>query len=211
MSVTDITIPGMSVHDITARYDREMGRWEPDSRGRLLEAAFTLYVERGYDDTTVAEIAERAGLTERTFYRHFTDKREVLFFGAGLLLERVVAAVEAAPADATAFDAMTAGLSAAGAMLQEGRDFARQRQAIIDSSAELRERELIKLASLATAIAEALRGRGVDAASSTLSGEVAVAVFKIAFMRWIAQAGDRELPALIGEALDELRAVASGV
>ena len=96
-------------------------------------------------------------------------------------------------------------------MLQEGRDFARQRQAIIDSSAELRERELIKLASLAAAIAEALRGRGVDAASSTLSGEVAVAVFKIAF-----DAVDRpgRRPRAAGadrtEALDELRAVASG-
>jgi len=187
-----------------------MGRWEPDSRGRLLEAAFALFSEHGYDATTVAEIAERAGLTERTFYRHFADKREVLFWGAGLLQEGVVAAVEAAPADASAIDAVAAGLAAAAERLQEGRAFARQRQAIIVTSAELRERELIKLASLSVAIAGALSARGVDAASATLSGEVAVAVFKIAFGRWITQTGDRGFAVLMTEALDELKAVAAG-
>ena len=62
-----------------------MGRWEPDARGRLVKAAMELYGERGFEQTTVAEIAERAGLTERTFFRHFADKREVLFAGAGAL------------------------------------------------------------------------------------------------------------------------------
>ena len=200
----------MSVTDITNRYDRRMGRWEPDSRGRLLEAAFALFSEHGYDATTVAGIAERAGLTERTFYRHFADKREVLFWGAGLLQEGVVAAVEAAPADASAIDAVAAGLAAAAERLQEGKAFARQRQAIIVTSAELRERELIKLASLSVAIAGALSARGVDAASATLSGEVAVAVFKIAFGRWITQTGDRGFAVLMTEALDELKAVAAG-
>jgi AcrR family transcriptional regulator len=200
----------MSVHDITGRYDRTMGRWEPDSRGRLLEAAFSLFCEHGYDDTTVAEIAERAGLTERTFYRHFADKREVLFWGAPRLQERVVAAVAAAPAGSTTIDAVAAGLAAAADQLQAGRVFARQRQAIIVSSAELRERELIKLASLASAIAEALEARGVDGASATLSGEVAVAVFKIAFERWITPPCEAGLADLMTEALDGLKAVASG-
>ena len=74
-----------------------MGRWEPNARGRLEQAAMELYLERGFDQTTVAEIAERAGLTERTFFRHFADKREVLFAGAGALQELLVSAVAGAP------------------------------------------------------------------------------------------------------------------
>jgi hypothetical protein len=62
-------------------WDRDMTRWEPNARGRLEQAALALYGERGFENTTVAEIAARAGLTERTFFRHFADKREVLFAG----------------------------------------------------------------------------------------------------------------------------------
>src|SRR6478672_9355857 len=125
----------MSVAVIT--YDQRMGRWEPNARGRLEQAAIALYAERGFENTTVAEIAERAGLTERTFFRHFADKREVLFAGSGLFEEQMVGAVAAAPAGASPIDAAAAGLEAAAAMLQERRDFARQRQAIIAASAEL--------------------------------------------------------------------------
>ena len=89
-----------------------MARWKPDSRGRLAEAAFALYSERGYDETTVAEIAERAGLTERTFFRHFADKREVLFAGSSVLQDAMVAAVADAPPDATPLQAAAAGLDA---------------------------------------------------------------------------------------------------
>src|SRR5579862_2471881 len=108
-----------------------MPRWEPDSRGRLELAALTLYGERGFENTTVAEIAERAGLTERTFFRHFADKREVLFGGAGMLQELLVSAVAAAPDSAAPIDSVAAALDAAGALLQERRDFARQRHAVI--------------------------------------------------------------------------------
>src|SRR5271165_7024300 len=97
MSVTVIRVPPMSVAVITIGYDRRMGRWEPDSRGRLEEAALALYGERGFEATTVAEIAERAGLTERTFFRYFADKREVLFAGAAALQESLVNAVVDAP------------------------------------------------------------------------------------------------------------------
>src|SRR5579862_3953814 len=127
-----------------------MGRWEPNARGRLEQAALALYGERGFEHTTVAEIAARAGLTERTFFRYFTDKREVLFWGAGTLREVLVIAVAAAPASAAPIDAVADALEAAGALLQERRDSARQRQAVIAASTELRERELIKLASLAS-------------------------------------------------------------
>jgi AcrR family transcriptional regulator len=169
-----------------------------------------LYSERGFDQTTVAEIAARAGLTERTFFRHFTDKREVLFAGAGDLQELVVSAVAAAPASAPPIEAATAGLDAAAAALQRGRDFSRQRQAVIVASAELRERELIKLASLAAAIAEALRGRGVGDPAASLTAEIAIAVFRIAFERWVEEAGSGAFSQLIGESLDELRVVSAG-
>ena len=111
-----------------------------------------LYGERGYDNTTVAEIAERAGLTERTFFRHFADKREVLFDGAVALQELLVTTVADAPESLAPIDAVGAGLHAVGELLQDRRDFSRRRQAIIAASAELRERELIKLASLSAAL-----------------------------------------------------------
>ena len=184
-----------------------MTRWEPDARGRLAQAAMELYSERGFEQTTVAEIAERAGLTERTFFRHFADKREVLFAGATALQELVVSAVSGAPEPAAPIDAAVAGVQAAAALLQEDREFARQRQAIIVGSAELRERELIKLASLSAAIAEALRGRGVPEPAASLTAEVAIAVFRIAFERWVADTGERDFAQLIGDSLDELKAV----
>jgi AcrR family transcriptional regulator len=184
-----------------------MGRWKPDARGRLVQAAFALYGERGFEETTVVEIAQRAGLTERTFFRHFADKREVLFAGADALRELLVGAVAKAPDRVAPIDAAAAGLQAAGALIQEGGELARQRQAIIVASAELRERELIKLASLASALAEALRGRGVKDPAATLTAEAGIAVFKVAFERWIEETGERDLPQLIRESLNELKAV----
>jgi len=187
-----------------------MGRWEPNARGRLVQAAMELYSERGFEQTTVAEIAERAGLTERTFFRHFADKREVLFAGADALQELVVSAVAGAPESAAPIDAAVAGVQAAAAFLQEGREFSRQRQAVIVASAELRERELIKLASLASAIADALRGRGVPEPAASLTAEVAIAVFRIAFEHWVDDTGRRDFAQLIGDSLDELKAVTAG-
>ncbi len=135
-----------------------MGRWEPDSRGRLQEAALALYAERGFDQTTAAEIAAKAGVTERTFFRHFADKREVLFGGSALLQERIVAGVVAAPAGAGPLEAVGAGLAEAAAMLGEfRRDLSAQRQAVIAANPELRERELAKLADYAAAVAATLR------------------------------------------------------
>jgi AcrR family transcriptional regulator len=186
-----------------------MGRWEPNARGRLMEAAFALYGERGFEQTTVAEIAERAGLTERTFFRHFADKREVLFAGADALQELLVGTVAKAPASLAPIDAAAAGLEAAGALIQEG-ELARQRQAIIAASAELQERELIKLASLAAALAEALRRRGVSDPAASLTAEAGIAVFKVAFERYVEETNEQDLPRLIRESLDALKAVTAG-
>src|SRR5450759_431274 len=135
-------------------YDPGMTRWEPTAPARLEKAALALYGERGYENTTVAEIAKRAGLTERTFFRYFADKREVLFAGGSTLQELMVKAVADAPDSTAPINAVAAGLDAAAAVLQERRDSARQRQAVIAANTELQERELIKLASLATALAD---------------------------------------------------------
>jgi AcrR family transcriptional regulator len=189
------------------KYARGMSRWEPNARGRLEQAALQLFIERGFEQTTVAEIASRAGLTERTFFRHFADKREVLFGGAGALQELLVSTVASTPDAVAPLDAIAAALVAAGALLQERRAYARQRQIVIAANAELRERELIKLASLATALAEALRRRGVAEPAARLVAEAGIAVFKVAFDRWVNETSQRDLPYLIRESLDELKAV----
>ena len=206
MSVAVITLTRMSVA-VIKYYDRSMARWEPDSRGRLEQAALALYGERGFDNTTVAEIAARAGLTERTFFRYFADKREVLFWGAGTLQELLVSAVVSAPDSAAPIDAVAAALEAAGALLQERRESARQRHTVIAANTELRERELIKLASLASALADTLRRRGVRDPAATLTAETGIAVFRVAFERWANETNQQDLPQLIRESLDELKAV----
>src|SRR3954454_1619294 len=205
MSVTDIG--GLASRSSTVTiYDRRMGRWEPNARGRLQRAALELVGERGFEQTTAAEIARRAGPTQRTFFRHFADKREVLSAGAQGLQDLLVRTVTDAPGSAAAIDATAAALAAAGGVLQERREYSRQRQAVIDANAELRERELIKLASLASALAGALRGRGVTDPGASLTAEAGIVVFKVAFERWINDTR-QDLPQLIRDSLDDLKAV----
>jgi AcrR family transcriptional regulator len=191
-------------------YDQGMTRWEPDARGRLEQAALALYSERGFEQTTVAEIAKRAGLTERTFFRYFADKREVLFWGAGRLQESLVSAVASAPDSAAPIAAVAAALEGAAAMFEERHEAVRQRQAIVAASAELRERELIKLATLASALAAALRQRGVAEPSASLAAEAGIAVFRIAFERWVSDLSHLEFSQVIRESFDELKAVTAG-
>jgi AcrR family transcriptional regulator len=180
--------------------------------GRLpsQQAALALYSERGYAQTTVAEIAERAGLSERTFFRHFADKREVLFAGAGALQQLLVDTVAAAPEGSAPIDAVAAALDAAAEMFAERREGASRRQAIIAANAELHERELIKLASLAAALAGTLRERGVSEPAASLTAEAGIAVFKIAFERWTAEGDQPDLARLLRDSFDELRAVTAG-
>jgi AcrR family transcriptional regulator len=184
-----------------------MGRWEPDARGRLAKAAMELYAEQGFDQTTVAEIAARAGLTERTFFRHFTDKREVLFFGMEMLRDRLAHAVADAPPSATPMEAVSAALEAAGALMQENPERVRLRDSIVSANADLRERELIKLAALASGVADALRERGIPDPAASLAAETGVAVFKVAFASWISDPGQPDLPTMIRESMAGLRDV----
>jgi AcrR family transcriptional regulator len=188
-----------------------MGRWEPDSRGRLQEAALALFAQRGFDQTTAAEIAAQAGVTERTFFRHFADKREVLFGGSDLLRDRLVAGVDGAPAGAGILDVVGAGLLAAAAMLgQFRRDLSSQRQAVIMANPELRERELAKLADYAASVAAALRRRGFGESQATLAAETGMAVLRLAMEQWASGRDDRELGEVMQDSLAELRAVAAG-
>ena len=188
-----------------------MGRWQPDSRGRLQEAALALYSERGFDQTTAALIAARAGLTERTFFRHFADKREVLFGGSALLQERIVAGVAEAPPEVGPLDAVACGLAAGATMLGEfRRDLSRQRHAVIAANPELRERELAKLADYAAAVASALNRRGVDQLHASLAAQAGMTVFRVAVERWASGSDDQDLADVMRDSMAALREVAGG-
>ncbi|MBO0769156.1 MAG: TetR family transcriptional regulator [Solirubrobacterales bacterium] len=182
-------------------------RWEPDAVGRLQQAAFELFSELGYEDTTVAEIAARAGLTKRTFFRHFSDKREVLFGGSEQLTELLVTGILEAPESATPMQAASAGLDACSQMFTERHGFAAQRAELIASSPELQERELIKLASMKAAATSALVQRGVPETTAELVAETAQTVFQVGFNRWIAQDDPAAFSLLMSEALEDLREV----
>jgi len=185
-----------------------VSRWEPNAPERLQRAAFELYTERGYDQTTVAEIAARAGLTERTFFRHFADKREVLFDGGDRFRATLVEPVVAAPPTATTLEAVTAGIEAAGSVLP-ALELVRRRQALILANPELQERELIKLASLTTSLGEALRRRGVPDMGADLAAETGVAVLRVAMTRWIEDSAERPWEVHVGEAMEALRWLAA--
>ena len=188
-----------------------MGRWEPDARGRLMAAAIELSLEHGFEQTTVADIAARAGLTERNFYRHYADKREVLFAGP-IDLHALLAETIAAQSDSAApIDAVAAALDTVSGLLQQNREGSRLRQRVIDANPMLRERELIKLASLGAAMADALRARGVTDPTASLTAEAGIAAFKVGFETWINDATDaHDLQHHVSECFDQLKAVTAG-
>jgi AcrR family transcriptional regulator len=167
-----------------------------------------LFSERGFEATTVADIARRAGLTKRTFFRYFADKREVLFSGATILEETFVRGVLGAAADAAPLDAVAAGLDACAVVFEQIPDRARERQAVLAANPELQERELIKLARLAGAGAEALRRRGVPEPAAALAAEAGMAVLRLSFDRWATDPHGQDLRRLLQESLSELKAVA---
>jgi AcrR family transcriptional regulator len=186
-----------------------MTRWKPDAAGRLVKAAIMLFDQQGYDETTVAEIAESAGLTKRTFFRYFTDKREVLFQGSEELEHLWVDGLAAAPPDAGALAAVMAGLEPVTAMFAERHPFAQIRTRIIAANPELQERELIKLQTLAAAIAASLRARGVSDDDAVMAAQTGVTVFRVAFARWVAQDDPGAFQRLTLESLDQLKSVTS--
>jgi AcrR family transcriptional regulator len=187
-----------------------MGRWQPDARGRLQLAALELYLEHGYEQTTVSEIAARAGLTERTFFRHFADKREVIFDGQDEFRAMFVSAVAEAPDDATPLQAVAAALHGAAAQFEPRRPWSLQRQRVVAANPSLQERELIKLSGVATAIAAALRDRGVGEPTASLIAQAGMGVFHVAFARWIADDNTRPFSEIIAESLAVLNGAFAG-
>jgi len=184
-----------------------VARWEPDTRNRLSEAALALFEEKGFEATTVAEIAERAGLTKRTFFRYFSDKREVLFAGTDEFERTFVEGVNGAPASSSPLEAIGAGLDLVAGYLQGRSDFAPRRQAVLDANPELQERERTKMALLADAGAAALRDRGTEEPAATLAGEAGAVALRLAFTEWIAGGAEEDLGKLIGDSIAGLRAL----
>ena len=192
-----------------------MARWKPGARERLVVAALDLFTEQGYDETTVAEIAERAGLTRSTFFRHFGDKREILSAGQEVLSRLLAEGVAEAPADASPLDAVAAGLDrASGAMTDFNRDLGPRLEAAIEANEELRSRNAMKSIGMAAALADALRGRGVPEASAQVAAELGVLAFGIGYRRWADPARDDapgELVTHTRAAFAELRAATAAL
>lgn len=182
-----------------------MARWEPGAPERLLKAALELFATRGFEQTTAAEIAQSVGLTERTFFRHFSDKREVLFYGQHLFVQAFLAGVDAAPPGASPIEIVASTLRSGGSFFpDERRADSRTRQSVIDENPALKEREQHKLASLAATVADALRARGVNELAATLAAETGSTVFGIAFTQWIREGEGRSLADIAADVLREL-------
>jgi AcrR family transcriptional regulator len=163
-----------------------------------------LFVERGFAQTTAAAIAERAGLTERTFFRYFPDKREVLFDGGALMQEVLVTAVAGAPPEAPTLDVILAGLTAIAGQLQPRRPQVLQRARIIADHPELQERELAKLEAWSGGVAAAFAQRGLDDPAARLAAGLTITVFRTAFQRWITGPGEPDLAAAVAAVVQDL-------
>ncbi|MCL2583809.1 MAG: TetR/AcrR family transcriptional regulator [Streptosporangiales bacterium] len=191
-----------------------MARWEPGARERLVVAAADLFTEQGYDATTVAQIAERAGVTRSTFFRHFSDKREVLVAGQETLSRLLAEGIAEAPADATPLEAVAAGLERASSeMKPASRELGPRLKAAIAASAELQERDALKSVGLASAMTSALIARGVPDPTAHLAGELGVLAFKRGYARWTEGDHDdgRGLAHHALAALEDLRAATASL
>jgi AcrR family transcriptional regulator len=188
-----------------------MGRWEPNAGERLRRSALELFTDRGYERTTVAEIAQHAGLTKSTFFRHFADKQEVLF-GRDEMSRLLADAITDAPGSATPIEAVLAALDAAASVFSsELRPWSRQRQAVIAGNSDLRERELLKRAAVAEAMTDALRKRGVPDPAASLAAEVGNLAFRNAYARWVEPGSERDFADLARQELNGLRAATAAL
>ncbi len=183
-----------------------MPRSGEDARRRLQGAALELWSERGYERTTTAEIAARAGVTDRTFFRHFPDKREVLFDGAGEMRDALVRAVEAAPAALSPLKALQHAFAAVGPMLEQNRDHYAVRERVIAQTPALQERQLAKMADLMGAVSAGLVARGLEEGRARLTTQAAMAAFAYATTAWTADS-EGSLETHLDQAFETLRAV----
>jgi AcrR family transcriptional regulator len=186
-----------------------MARWEPNAAERLSRAALDLFAERGYENTTVIDIAERAGLGKTTFFRHFPDKREVLF-GGDKMAALLAGAIAAAPGSAAPLEAVAAAFDAAGreAFTLARREIVARRAAVIAANPELLEREALKGLGLIAAMTDALERRGVPDLTARLAAQLGALAMKVAYDRWISGGADEEFGEVARRALSELQAAA---
>jgi AcrR family transcriptional regulator len=192
-------------------YHVPVARWEPNTRKRLVHAAVELFAEQGYDATTVTEIAERAGgLSKMTFFRHFRDKREVLFAGQDTMGQLLAEAIAAAPGPATPLQAVAAGLDAMAALHpNDQREFAVRLGAVIAAHPELRERATFKRTALTEAATAALEKRGVPDLSAGLAAELGIRAYYRAWEQWAGSPSEQTLTDFTRHSLDELRAASA--
>ena len=158
---------------------------DEDLRGRLQRTALKLFSERGYDRTTAAEIAAQAGVTERTFFRYFADKREVLFDGEAVLRNALTASIADGPDGLGALDTLFRAFRSVLPLLEANRPFSKPRQEVIAGTPALAERELAKLAALTDALARVLQARGVERLESVLAAHTGMAAFAHATIGWL--------------------------
>jgi AcrR family transcriptional regulator len=187
-----------------------VSRWAPNARERLIDAALDLFVENGFEETTVAQIADRAGMNRATFFRHFADKREVLFGGEDVLAGLFADAIKAAPPGATLIDCLRAALATAGvAMTPQLRAEAARRRLVVAANTELQERGLLKHARMTQSVTAALRERGIDELTARLGAETGLLAFTVAFERWMKASDDEPFPPFADAALSDLQARAA--
>lgn len=182
-----------------------MNRWKPDAKMRLEAVALTLFAERGFAATTTSSIAERAGLTERTFFRYFKDKKEMLFANEAEFQNLLVQGTLAASLSSSPLAAATFGLAALCQELQTKPIALRQREQIIANSSELRERELVKLAAWSSALKKALETRGSTSSDAEITAEVVLGIFRVAYRRWLLTDPERQLDKVFAEHLAQLQ------
>ena len=189
-----------------------MSRWAPNARQRLEDAALDLFVENGFEETTVAQIADRAGMNRATFFRHFADKREVLFGGEDVLAGLFADGIRAAPAGAALTECLRAALTATGtAMTPQLRAAAARRRLVVAANSELQERGLLKQARITKSVIAALRERGTDELTARLGAEMIMLAFTVAFERWMTANDDEPFPPFAETALTDLQARATEI
>jgi AcrR family transcriptional regulator len=179
----------------------DIARWQPDTRRRLQEAAMELFAQHGYESTTAKQIAEHAGLTERTFFRHFGDKREALFGTETALTEAMTAAIAAAPPAAAPLELIDLALRAGSAQMQPRRAFLRRFTTLVDTHPALLERELIKQRTMSTTLATTFADRGLEPVDSQLAADLTIATLRIAFTQWLTRGERRALEDIAADVL----------
>jgi AcrR family transcriptional regulator len=163
-----------------------------------------LFQQRGYENVTIAEISERAGLTRRSFFNHFADKREIFFAGAAAFRDSVANHLAKVDPGLGPLDAAATALTNAGIDIVDYLEHAVAVREVINSSSELRERDLAKMADITDVLSEGLQARDLDPRRARLVASCAVAVYQDAWQRWSENPG-AEFAAVMSEALGELR------